>query len=450
MTVISRPSSTEWITTTLREVLTVIRGVTYKKEQAFAKPGPGLLPILRATNIQDNLHFVDLVYVPQRCVSNTQLLRRGDIVVAASSGSRNVVGKAAQLTTNWHGSFGAFCFGLRPKNGADPDFLSWFLQTSEYRHRVAQLAAGVNINNLRATHIEDTPVKIPPLSEQKRIVEEIEKQLTRLEAATTALKRVQVNLKRYRAAVLKSACEGQLVPTESELARSPARYETGLELLSRILALRGSERTLHASAKAAERPRLPDGWTWTTAGELFECIVPNRDKPKAFTGDVPWITLPALSDQVRIDRARSDRGLTKEEIRTYKARVIPAGSIVMSCIGRFGLAGVLTFDAVVNQQLHAFVIPAFLPAEYFAYALRSQKSYMERVATSTTIAYLNKRNCNSIPIALPPLTEQHRIVAEVERRLSIIDELQRVVETNLQCAKNLRQSILHRAFSGNL
>ena len=69
-----------------------------------------------------------------------------------------------------------------------------------------------------------------------QIVAEIEKQFTRLEAGVAGLRRVQANLKRYRAAVLKAACEGKLIPTEAELARQEGRtYETGTQLLERIL-----------------------------------------------------------------------------------------------------------------------------------------------------------------------------------------------------------------------
>ena len=75
-------------------------------------------------------------------------------------------------------------------------------------------------------------IKIPPLAEQHRIVAEIERHLTRLDASVAALKRVQANLKRYRASVLKDACEGKLVPTEAELARAEGRdYEPADHLL---------------------------------------------------------------------------------------------------------------------------------------------------------------------------------------------------------------------------
>jgi type I restriction enzyme S subunit len=288
-------------------------------------------------------------------------------------------------------------------------------------------------------------------------VTEIEKQFSRLEEGVAALKRVQANLKRYRAAVLKAACEGRLVPTEAELALASGKtFETGEQLLTRILAERRQKWQGRGKYKepavpdTSRQPKLPDGWTWARIGQLFECIVPNRDKPRTFTGEIPWITLPDFSEATTIGTGSRKIGLSKAEVEEYNARVIPSGSVVMSCIGRFGLAAKIAQDSVINQQLHAFVIPPFLPAEYFVYALRAGKTYMESIATSTTIAYLNKDNCNRVPIPLPPLAEQTRIVAEVERRLSVVEELEATVSANLQRATRLRQSILQKAFTGEL
>ena len=75
---------------------------------------------------------------------------------------------------------------------------------------------------------------------------------------------------------------------------------------------------------------------------------------------------------------------------------------------------------------------------------------MESIATATTVAYMNKNACNSVPVPLPPYTEQQRIVAEVERRLSLIDQLEKTIEADLARANRLRQSILKRAFAGQL
>ncbi len=346
--------------------------------------------------------------------------------------------------------------GLHPINEAlDHKYLFHFFCTI----KLGELSRATTVPSVRKSDIEQIVIPVPPVSEQLRIVAEIEKQFTRLEVGVAALRRVQANLKRYRAAVLKAACEGRLVPTEVELAEAEKRktkFESGEALLARILTERRTNWQRRGKYKepvvpdASELGQIPKGWTWARIGQLFECIVPNRDKPRSFTGEIPWITLPDFSEHSTIKSTISQLGLSKREVEENHARLIPSGSVVMSCIGRFGLVAKLGQDSVINQQLHAFLIPQFLPPEYFVYALRVQKAYMERISTSTTIAYLNKDNCNSVPIPLPPVAEQIRIVAEVERRLSVIDELEAVVSSNLRRATCLRQSILKKAFTGQL
>ena len=114
-----------------------------------------------------------------------------------------------------------------------------------------------------------------PSPEQRRIVAEIEKQFTRLDASVAALKRVQANLKRYRASVLKAACEGKLVPTEAELAQTEGRdYEPADQLLARILSerrarwesqeKRGRKYKEPAAPDTSNLPKLPEAWVWAT------------------------------------------------------------------------------------------------------------------------------------------------------------------------------------------
>ena len=112
---------------------------------------------------------------------------------------------------------------FRPSNVLDPKFLLYFLFDPELR-RAARLNMRGAAGQLRVPPLffDQLDIPLPPLDEQREIVAEIEKQFTRLEAGVSGLRRVQANLKRYRAAVLKAACEGKLVPTEAELARQKA------------------------------------------------------------------------------------------------------------------------------------------------------------------------------------------------------------------------------------
>ncbi|HEX2092897.1 MAG TPA: hypothetical protein VHG28_10865 [Longimicrobiaceae bacterium] len=155
----------------------------------------------------------------------------------------------------------------------DHRWLMWAVNSPAFRMSVAKLQSGSTRKRISRGNLATLRLPVPPAAEQKRVVAAIEEQLTSLDAAVAALTRVQANLKRYRAAVLKAACEGRLVPTEAELARAEGRdYEPASLLLERIVRERrdcavkvdaGSERK-----DISELPRLPEGWSWATLPEL--------------------------------------------------------------------------------------------------------------------------------------------------------------------------------------
>ena len=460
-----------WSKTTLGSLVEVLRGVSYKKVDASSISTEGLVPLLRATNIDRVLNFDGLVYVPTHYVNPDQYLRAGDIVIAGSSGSSAVVGKAAQLNKEWFGTFGAFCLGLRAVSAMDNRFLAWFLQGDEYRNRTSQLAAGVNINNLRREHIEGIPIPLPPLAEQRRIVAEIGRHFTRLDASVTALKRAQANLKRFRASVLKAACEGKLVPTEAELARSEGRsYEPADRLLERIL----SERRDYQWAREKRRGRyketsspdtsalseLPKGWVWATLSQISD-LKGGATKGRRFRAGESLTEVPYL----RV--ANVQRGyLDLSEIKTIEVTqevadqlALVPGDILFTEGGdrdKLGRGWVWKgeLDGCIHQN-HIFrsrLLLSEMDPEFVSWWGNSfGQTFFEQSGKQTTnLASINLSVLSSFPVPLPPLAEQRRIVAEVERRLSVIQKAEATVEANLTRAERLRQSILKQAFSGNL
>ncbi|MFO0903729.1 MAG: restriction endonuclease subunit S [Pirellulales bacterium] len=164
------------LVTKVGAVATQVRGVTYSKHEAQDTPREGYVPILRASNISDNgLTFDDLVYVPATNVNHRQMLQPGDIVIAASSGSLDVVGKASVVESQVVASFGAFCKVVRPSSEIFPGYLGHFFRTPEYRSTISKLAQGANINNLKNEHIDDLDIPLPPLHEQRRIAAVLDK-----------------------------------------------------------------------------------------------------------------------------------------------------------------------------------------------------------------------------------------------------------------------------------
>ncbi len=320
---------------------------------------------------------------------------------------------------------------------------------------------GTTVQNLNLPTFLRFPIPLAPPNQQRQIVAEIEKQFTRLAAGVAALKRVQANLKRYRAAVLKAACEGKLVPTEAELAKAEGReYETGSRLLARILAERRQkwqgrgkykEPATHATTGLET---LPEGWIWTTIGACFHVAVgatPNRNEASYWGGGIPWVSSGEVHFTAIVDTRET---ITKAGIENSSTQLNPRGSVLLGMIGEGktrGQTAILKIDACNNQNCAAiWVSRTQVPPEYVYYWLWSQYDNTRRTSSGNNQPALNKARIEAMLLPLPPLAEQIRIVAEVERHLSVIEELETTVAANLQRAGRLRQAILQQAFSGRL
>ena len=162
---------------TVGAVTEQVRGVTYKKPETRPDPAPGFIPLLGASQIRpEGIDVSGALHVPMAAVRDNQLLQEGDVLVATSSGSLSVVGKAARFAERGQYTFGAFCKVLRPiADRVDSRYLAHALRTADYRRRISAVAAGANINNLRGEHLAELPLRIPPLDEQRRIADVLDR-----------------------------------------------------------------------------------------------------------------------------------------------------------------------------------------------------------------------------------------------------------------------------------
>ena len=152
-----------------------IRGVSYKPNDLHGSLDDNSVILLRANNIDDGkINFDDVVYVDKSKVSNEQYLRRGDVLICASSGSKQLVGKAASVDFDTPCTFGAFCKVVRPNTGW-ADYLGIYFQSNVYRREISALAIGANINNIRNEHVDCLTLNIWSDDKQKRIVNQMSK-----------------------------------------------------------------------------------------------------------------------------------------------------------------------------------------------------------------------------------------------------------------------------------
>lgn len=187
-------------------------------------------------------------------------------------------------------------------------------------------------------------------------------------------------------------------------------------------------------------------WPEVEVGSVTDCIVPGRDKPKSFTGGTPWLTTAEIVHLGASTAAQSKLSLSDSEISEVQARVIPENSVVMTCVGDLGKVSVATCPMVINQQLHSFQCKGDVSPFFLMFILSYRQQWMKQMATSTTLPYMNKTICNSIPIFLPPIRLQEQFASAY---LCLLEERQTMLRSE-QTSASLFTSLQHRAFRGEL
>lgn len=183
-------------------------------------------------------------------------------------------------------------------------------------------------------------------------------------------------------------------------------------------------------------------WPIVPISKVTDCMVPGRDKPKSFTGTIPWITIDDLIVNNTTEKSKNNIGLTVDEIKSVKRKCIPSGSIIMSCVGNLGLCSISACELVINQQLHSFQCKSMVDNFYLMYYLSFLKGYMNKMATNTTVLYMNKTVCNSIPVILPPIELQHKF----SKFLNKINKLKSDVQKSIDETQLLMDSLMQEYF----
>ena len=294
---------------------------------------------------------------------------------------------------------------VRPHNPAvNVRWLMYRINASDFRRSVASLQAGSTRQRISRKNLATIEFSVPARSVQDSVVAEIEKQFSRLDEAVANLQRVKANLRRYKASVLDSAFKGN------------------------------------------------EAWQWSTYSEIGVVttgFTPPTGDAANFGGAIPFIKPTDLDTGERVVTARehlTEQGLTK-------GRKLPAGSILVTCIGAtIGKTGLAAVDCATNKQINGVSPRRGLVESKFVYwwtvSPAGQRQIIEN-ASATTLPILNKSKFSALAVPLPPLAEQHRIIAEVDRRLSIVREVDAEVDANLKRAQALRQAVLARAFRAN-
>ena len=209
-----------------------------------------------------------------------------------------------------------------------------------------------------------------------------------------------------------------------------------------------------AEVDLAAPTHLLPGWAWSTMGQIAQIVgggTPSTLNPLNFEGGyIPWITPADLTGYTQKQISHGARCITQLGLNSSGARMLPEGTVLFSSRAPIGYVAVAKNSLCTNQGFKSFILGAGIEPDYIYYFLKSAKDTATSLASGTTFLEISGAKAATIPLPIPPLLEQRRIVAEIERQFSLLDagvaNLKRV-QANL---KRYRASVLQAACEGRL
>jgi type I restriction enzyme S subunit len=356
------------------------------------------VPVLSAQNVKDGvLDFKTDRYTSEeeyRSFKSRLALQEGDLLLTIVG----TIGRSAVVSAVRPLVFQRSVAIIRPRAGVlDPRF---FFHASRTQGFQAQLASSTNQSSQAGVYLgklKEVKIPLPPLAEQRRIAELLDRPET---------------LRAKRRAAL-------------------AQLDTPSQSI--FLDLFGNPIT---------NPKL---WSTVSIGDVAGIIVPTRDKPKRFVGDIPWVTLPDLRG---LFVSKSQYALTIQDANEVGNRLIPAHSVLLSCAGTLGRVAVTSTPVYANQQFYGLVPQTDkIDVAFLAFCLSLKgEAFFARLGGSFTIGFFSKQKALDIKLPLPPLSTQR----EFSRRITAVEKLKSVHCASLATLDTMFFCLQHRAFRGEL
>jgi type I restriction enzyme S subunit len=447
------------------------------------KAEEGSIPWITSADIQGLENIAPRKNITEKAIQNSaaNVVPKDSIIVVTRVG----LGKVGLTKETL--SFSQDCQGLVANDGlVFPKYALYYL--SEAVKSFQTNNRGTTISGVTKKQLKELPFVLPPLNEQHQIVSKIEELFSELDSATQSLKKAQEQLKTYRQSVLKHAFEGKLTEAwrkrQKETGNPPESVE---KLLERIKQEREEhyQKQLAEWKKACEQaetegtkkptkpkkpkdlppltkeeladlPELPEGWEWS----YFDFIgywtgggTPSKKQKRFWSdGNILWISPKDIKS--KYIKSTQDK-ITQEAIKNSSTKMVKNGSVLFvvrsGILRRILPIAITSQESTVNQDIQALTLFLINREYIYWYSVSHDFNIRNNCAKyGTTVESIETRSLKNYKVPLPSLNEQNQIVSEIESRLSVCDQLEKSIEDSLNKTEALRQSILKKAFSGEL
>ncbi|WP_280554342.1 restriction endonuclease subunit S [Halomonas sp. 25-S5] len=412
--------SSSWDRKPLGDLCIFTRGLTYKKvDEDYASNSI----VLRATNVDlatNSLNFDELKRIKDNIpIPDGKKVKKGSLLICTASGSKAHLGKVALIDADYGYAFGGFMGQLTPTDSLDAKYFYYLLISESYKKFIGKLADGANINNLKFSQLESFQIPLPPLPEQKRIVAILDEAFAGIDTVVANTEKNLANARELFEASVVHRIFGD--PDAKGWGRSTVE---GLALQKR-----GAIRTGPFGSQLLHSEFVDEG-----------IAVLGIDN--AVNNEFSW---------------GKSRFITEEKYEALKRYTVKPGDVVITIMGTCGRCAIVPNDiptAINTKHLCCITLdqdrclPEFLHG-YFLYHPVARE-YLEKHAKGSIMAGLNMGIIKSLPVRLPDLSEQSRIAEEIDNLRNEALRLEAIYQQKLTALAELKQSLLQKAFSGEL
>lgn len=390
----------------LGEKITQVRGISYKPNDISAIPKPDYVPVLKANNIQENgIDTSDLIYIHKSKVKPEQFIKKGDLLLAASSGSKEIVGKNIYFESDFDGSFGAFCKLVRPKKNINPRYLATFFKSVPYKRHIRKLLSGALINNLKNEYIDS--LLIPEISDSDQL----------------------------HIANLLSKAEN-LIAQRKESIRLLDEFlkSTFLEMFGDVV--KNEKKWNKSELKNYAKVRIGP----------FGSLLHREDYVQ---NGIPLVNPSHIGEgKISID---PELTISKDKMKELSAYVMNKGDVVLGRRGEIGRCAVVTKkeDGYLCGTGSIFIRPTEKLNPIFLYNIissASMRKVLENSAKGITMKNLNSGIIENLKVPVPPIKQQSQFAQIVEKTEALKTQYQQ----SLTELENLYGSLSQKAFKGEL
>jgi len=399
-------------------------------------------------------------YVPESKAARQEvILQRGDVLFN-NTNSPELVGKTAYYDLSESATFSNHMTRVRCNASIlDPKYCAIALHQNWREGYFRNVCNNhVSQSSVSRSVLLETPLLVPPLPEQKRIVAKIEELLPRVNAVRECLIRVKEIMKRFRQSVLSAACSGRLTDDWRE------KCSDGEFAPKRLYTLATAEREQEDLSTSDQKEKknggdIPDGWCVVRLREILTDLKYGTSKKCTQEGKgLPVLRIPNVI-KGHIDH--SEMKFAELDDREYEQLRLRDGDILM--VRSNGSPSLVGRTAVVTEAERGFAYAGYLirlrldtekaSPTYLNLALSSQevRTQIELPMRSTSgVHNINSTEVGKLELPLPPFVEQGEIVRRVEALFNLADKIEKRFDVELPRTEKMTQAILAKAFRGEL